>query len=100
MMPIRFSPVRQTLLVITCCFYFYAMIFPVHAADQWVYFGTYTGGMSKGIYVSKMDADGKLTSPQLAASITNPSFLAVDSKNHCLYASSEVAVTSGKEQGD
>lgn len=69
-------------------------------ADHWVYFGTYTGGKSKGIYVSRLDAAGKLTEPQLAATAANPSFLAADPTQRFLYAISEVNNTSGKKQGD
>ena len=69
-------------------------------ADHWVYFGTYTGGKSKGIYVSRLDAAGKLTEPQLAATAVNPSFLAADPTQRFLYAISEVNNTSGKKQGD
>ena len=48
-------------------------------AGRLVYFGTYTGKKSKGIYVSRLDgANGKLTAPELAAETTSPSFLAVD----------------------
>jgi len=41
-----------------------------------VYFGTYTGAKSKGVYVSRLDpASGTLTPPQLAAETSSPSFL-------------------------
>lgn len=76
------------------------MIFPANAADQWVYFGTYTGGVSKGIYVSRMDSEGNLRPPELAATITNPSFLTVDAKQRFLYAVSEISGSSGKKQGN
>ncbi|MFT5125110.1 MAG: 6-phosphogluconolactonase [Candidatus Omnitrophota bacterium] len=43
-----------------------------------VYFGTYTGKESKGIYVSQLDmATGELSKPKLAAAASNPSFLVV-----------------------
>lgn len=69
-------------------------------AEQWVYFGTYTGGTSKGIYVSRLNSDGHLTPPELAATITNPSFLAVEKQRHLIYAVSEIAAVPGKNQGD
>ncbi len=62
------------------------------AKDYFVYFGTYTGfrfvrhsktqgvgeSRSKGIYVSRFNAaTGALSEPQLAAEITNPSFLTI-----------------------
>src|SRR5262245_13046351 len=49
---------------------------PEGASKLWVYVGTYTGPKSKGIYRCELDlATGKLTPPQLAAEIVNPSFL-------------------------
>lgn len=70
-------------------------------ADDWVYFGTYTGGKgfaaSKGIYRSKLDtATGKLTAPELAAEMGSPSFLAIHPTNKFLYA---VGEGGGKDGG-
>ena len=49
---------------------------PALAKDFWVYFGTYTGKSSKGIYASRLDAaTGKLTPPELVAETTSPSSL-------------------------
>jgi 6-phosphogluconolactonase len=79
---------------------FAAMPFPANAADFWVYFGTYTSGASRGIYRSRLTGDGNLTTPQLAASVRNPSFLAGDSKHHFLYAISEVTDILGRHEGD
>jgi len=76
--------------------------FAAHAADQLVWFGTYTGGPanSEGIYVSRFDATtGKLTAPVLAAAAKNPSFLAVHPTLPVLYAVSEVADADGKPTG-
>ena len=70
--------------------------------DQFVWFGTYTGGPanSEGIYVSRFDATtGKLTAPVLAAAAKNPSFLAVHPTLPVLYAVSEVADADGKPTG-
>ena len=48
------------------------------AGEFLVYFGTYTGAKSKGIYVSRFDpATGRLSAPELAAAARNPSFLAL-----------------------
>ncbi len=61
-----------------------------------VYFGTYTGAKSKGIYVSRFDsATGKLSAPELAAETTNPTFLAVAPGGKFLYAVNEVDEISG-----
>ena len=70
------------------------------SGEMLVYFGTYTGKMSKGIYVSRLDtATGKLGAPELAAEAASPSFLAVDPKNHFLYAVNEVSDFAGKKSG-
>ncbi len=61
------------------------------AAEYSVYFGTYTGGKSQGIYVSTFDdATGKLGEPKLAAEVKNPSFLALHLNGKTLYAVAEV----------
>ncbi|MGA2029711.1 MAG: lactonase family protein [Verrucomicrobiota bacterium] len=59
--------------------------------ESLVYFGTYTGAKSQGIYVSRFDpATGRLSAPELAAETQNPSFLAVHLKGRYLYAVNEV----------
>jgi len=56
-----------------------------------VYFGTYTDKGSKGIYACRFrPATGKLTPVELAAETVNPSFLAVDSVQHYLFAANEI----------
>src|SRR6185312_17323619 len=72
--------------------------------NYFVYIGTYTGfryvhhsrtwgvgeSHSKGIYVSRFNsASGDLSEPELAAEITNPSFLAISPDHRFLYAISE-----------
>lgn len=70
------------------------------AGDLLVYFGTYTGPKSKGIYVSRLDAaTGALTSPELAAETTNPSFLAIHPGRAFLYAVSEIGNHQGTTSG-
>ena len=60
------------------------------AGEFLVYFGTYTGAKSKGIYVSRFDpATGKLSAPELAAETRNPSFLALHPGGSFLYAVGE-----------
>ena len=55
-----------------------------------VYFGTYTGEKSKGIYVSHFDAaSGKLGPLSVAAELVNPSFVAPHPNGRFLYAVSE-----------
>src|SRR5262249_31292001 len=73
------------------------------AADAdayWVYFGTYTGGKSKGVYRSQLDArTGSLTKPELAAAATNPSFVWPHPSGKFLYAVAEVENLAKKEGG-
>src|SRR6476620_3199320 len=70
------------------------------ASDMLVYFGTYTGEKSKGIYVSHMNpTTGQLTPPELAAETTSPSFLAVHPTRNLLYSVNEVNTLDGKPTG-
>src|SRR5216117_1967046 len=65
-----------------------------------VYFGTYTGGKSKGIYVSRFDsANGRLSAPELAAESLSPSFLAIHPNQRFLYAANETGDFAGKKSG-
>ena len=69
-------------------------------AGRLVYFGTYTGKKSKGIYVSRLDsATGRLTATELAVESDSPSFLAVHPKGRFLYAVNEVSESGGKPTG-
>jgi 6-phosphogluconolactonase len=73
---------------------------PSAAGGMLVYFGTYTGPKSKGVYVSQLDpATGTLTAPQLAAETTSPSFLAVHPTGSFLYAVNEVNTFGGQPGG-
>ena len=65
-----------------------------------VYFGTYTGAKSKGIYLSTFDpATGSLSSPVLAAEIRSPSFLALHPTGRFLYAVNEINNFQGEPGG-
>lgn len=66
--------------------------FPQKSSGQkLVYFGTYTRKTSKGIYVAKLDtATGKVTEPELAGEVTNPSFVTIHPNQKYLYAVSEM----------
>ncbi len=65
-----------------------------------VYVGTYTGPVSKGIYAFPFDsASGKAGSLELVAETTNPSFLAVDPKQHYLFAANEISNYEGQKTG-
>ncbi len=87
-----------------CCISLFTlplMTWADEADYTFVYFGTYTGKDSEGIYVSKLsNATGKLSEPVLAARVTSPSFLAVHPRNpQFLYAVSEVQSSDGKKGG-
>jgi len=71
------------------------------AADPlWVFVGTYTGKKSKGIYRVELDpATGKVGSPELAAEVTSPSFLAVAPDRKHLFCVCEVNQLNGKKGG-
>jgi 6-phosphogluconolactonase len=70
------------------------------AGSMLVYFGTYTGAKSKGIYVSRFDAvTGRLTSPELAVATPSPSFLALHPSRRFLYAVGENSNFGGKRLG-
>src|SRR6266487_2033528 len=83
--------------------FFHLCFFAVGAetgSEQLVYFGTYTGAKSKGIYVSQLNlATGKLSAPELAAEIASPSFLAIHPNHKFLYAVNEVGNFAGKRSG-
>jgi 6-phosphogluconolactonase len=73
---------------------------PSPGADLLVYFGTYTGEKSKGVYLSRLDlASGALTPPELAGVTASPSFLAVHPSQNFLYAVNEIGNFQGKESG-
>jgi 6-phosphogluconolactonase len=65
-----------------------------------VYIGTYTRGASQGIYHCRLDpSTGDLSSPQLAAAVQNPSFLAIHPNRHWLYAAGELGDFRGTKTG-
>src|SRR5258706_14638824 len=63
---------------------------PPENSEIAVYFGTYTGPKSKGIYLSRLDlTSGKLSAPIVACEIPPPSFLALHPNRRFLYAVNE-----------
>jgi 6-phosphogluconolactonase len=65
-----------------------------------VYFGTRSGGKSKGIYVSRLNtATGTLTSPDVAVETTDPAFLAIHPNHRFLYAVRESGGFEGTPNG-
>ncbi len=55
--------------------------------SYWVYIGTFTNGKGQGIYRSRLDlASGTLSTPELAADVVEPTYLALHPKLSVLYA--------------
>jgi 6-phosphogluconolactonase len=70
------------------------------AKEFLVYFGTYTNHLSRGIYVSRLDADtGKFSTPKLAAETPDPCFLAISPDENFLYAATSVRILNGEKTG-
>jgi 6-phosphogluconolactonase len=70
------------------------------AESMRVYFGTYTGAKSQGIYVSSFDPEtGALGDAQLAATTPSPSFLALHPSGKFLYAVNEVGEFRSQKSG-
>ncbi|HJZ94252.1 MAG TPA: lactonase family protein, partial [Gemmataceae bacterium] len=66
----------------------------------WVFVGTYTGKMSRGIYRVELDtATGKLGAPELAAEIASPSFVAIHPNRTHLFCVCEISDFGGKKAG-
>jgi hypothetical protein len=62
---------KPTLALAGCLFAL--SLVPVSAREYFVYFGTYTGAKSKGIYMARFDdKSGKLSAPELAAETKAP----------------------------
>lgn len=81
------------------CF-FTTPAFGAEAKVYLVFFGTYTGAKSKGIYVSRLDmTSGGLGAPVLAAESKSPSFLAIHPNHKFLYAANEIGDFGGKKSG-
>ena len=77
---------------------------PIQADDEphefWAFVGTYTDGDSQGIYSFRFDArTGKAGDVQLAAEVTNPSFVAIRPDGEFLYAVNEVETNNGQSGG-
>lgn len=66
------------------------------AAEYLVYFGTFTDGAAKGIYVSRMDATtGSLSAPELVAEIPSPNYLAVSPDARFVFAATRPNAADG-----
>ena len=69
------------------------------AADHVALLGTYTGE-SRGIYAVRLDgATGALSTPELAATLPDPEFLALHPNGRFVYALTRVRTPDGKNAG-
>lgn len=67
---------------------------------MFVYVGTYTSEKSQGIYRMRLDlSSGTLSAPELAATVTNPSFLALNPGKTHLYSVNETGKFADKPTG-
>ena len=79
---------------------FAVSLMPASSREYRVYFGTYTGAKSKGIYVARFnDKTGNLSAPELAAETKSPSFLALHPNGRVLYAVGEATSIGEFRQG-
>lgn len=86
----------SALTSLVCC----AFAGAVASNECLVYFGTYTGPKSKGIYAARMDlSTGRLTPIGLVGETPNPTFLDLDLQNHRLYSANEISHFEGKSAG-
>ena len=86
--------------ILIAMLYAAACSFPAASREYFVYFGTYTGAKSQGIYVSRFDdKTGKLSAPELAAETKSPSFLALHPNGRVLYAVGEGSSIGAKKEG-
>lgn len=73
------------------------------ATQTLAYVGTYTGGVSRGIYAYRVETtDGgapRFTALGLAAETPNPSFLAVDAARRLVFAANETSEFNGQPTG-
>ena len=96
-------PLRLIWPVLACGFVYHPAMFAEAlpaGSTTLVYFGTYTGAKSKGIYVARFDsATGRLTPPELAVATPSPSFLALHPGRRFLYAVGETSNVGGKRVG-
>jgi 6-phosphogluconolactonase len=70
------------------------------AKEAFVYLGTYTRGVSEGIYIYRINLDsGDLTPVGVQSGVVNPSFLAIHPNHRYLYSVAEVGEFAEKDSG-
>jgi len=69
----------------------------LHASDHVALLGTYTGAESRGIYAVRLNSEtGALSTPEVAAELSNPEFLALHPNRRFVYALTQVPADGGK----
>ncbi len=83
----------QSAFQLVCGLMFGLVALAGQAAEPLPFFiGTYTDGLSQGVYYCTLDTQtGELSLPVLAAELKNPSYLVVRPGGHQLFVVSEVA---------
>ncbi len=77
-----------------------AFLAAAEPGEYFVYFGTYTGQKSQGIYVSRLDTRaGRLSDPVLAAETASPSWIAIHPGQRFLFAANEIGNYEGQKSG-
>jgi len=83
-----------------CAIAFFTLVATASAESFLVYFGTYTNALSRGIYVSRLDAEtGMLSALELAAETPNPCFINLSPDGKFLYAANSVKTFNGENAG-
>ncbi len=78
-----------------------ALATEAHAKEFLVYFGTYTNGLSQGIYVSRLNSKtGALSDPVLAAETPSPCWVSISPDEKYLYAANSVNMFDGVRNGE
>lgn len=87
---------RSILILIS----FLASLLPLQAQEALLYIGTYTNQGSKGVYVARFDMrTGAISTPELAAEVDNPTFLAIHPSKKYLYTAGEIGNFRGERAG-
>lgn len=85
---------------IICALAMLTLVTPAPAKNFLVFFGTYTNALSRGIYVSRLDAmTGTLSAPELAAETPSPCFITLSPDEKFLYAANSVRTFNGENAG-
>ena len=99
-LPATFAMKVSACAKIFCALALFTLVATASAENFLVYFGTYTNALSRGIYVSRLDAEtGKLSAPELAAITPNPCFLTISPDQKYIYAANSVKTYNDENTG-